>query len=169
VNYFLKRCLIVLLTTLALSGCSDGSDNHPTPVKDKAPEPVVLAVSDPGFGLVQVPGGTAEYSGLAHARDELYYAVADRTHDVFQIDITVNADTGEVTSVSIEDEGLVLQDAVDTEAIRYLPNGKVLVGDENGNSRPAIREYSLVDGSVLSSMGRNQQPIAVSCCGWCIL
>ncbi len=107
---------------------------------------------DPGQGPVALaPGapGAAELSGLAYAGADRYYAVSDSGRTLFELAIQVDAISGQILSASVVDS-LALAAGTDLEGLVHHPlGGSVFASDETG---PAIREYRLSDGTVLSSV-----------------
>jgi hypothetical protein len=109
-------------------------------------------IVDPGQGPVALAPGTpgaAELSGLAYAGAGRYYAVTDSGGTLFELVIPVDATSGEILSASVVNS-LALAAGTDLEGLVQHPlGGSVFVSDETG---PAIREYRLTDGAVLSSV-----------------
>lgn len=118
-----------------------------------APTPVQSAtITDPLQGPVALAAGTpgaGELSGIAYAGAALYYAVSDSGAELFSVEIDVDLSTGEIVSASVL-ASLSLAAGSDLEGIVHHPlGGSVYISDETG---PAIREYRLSDGVVLSTI-----------------
>lgn len=109
-------------------------------------------IIDPGAGSISVTGaGAAEFSGLDRSSGGSYLAVTDSGDTrLYQLDIQINSGTGAAVSAAAIGTPVLLNDALDTEAVRFLPNGNVLIGDERNANPPLIREYNPGDGSILS-------------------
>ena len=111
-------------------------------------------IVDPGHGAETLAPGTpmaAGLSGLAYAGADVYYAIGDGSGvTAFELDIEIDLTTAEILSATVVDSQ-VLAAGGDLEGIVHHPlGGSVLVSDEVGY---AIREHSLSDGSVLSTLG----------------
>lgn len=109
-------------------------------------------ISDPlqsPFPLAAGATGASELSGIAHAGGDSYYAVSDNAAGLFSLDIQVDSATGEILTAAISDSQ-TLGAGVDLEGLVHPPvGGSVFASDEVG---PAIREYQLSDGAVLSEV-----------------
>ena len=109
-------------------------------------------IVDPLQGPVALPSGsqgTNEFSGIAYAGDGLYYVVSDSGAELFSVDIDVDLATGDIVTASVT-ASLLLAAGTDLEGLVHHPlGGSVYASDETG---PAIREYRLSDGAVLSTV-----------------
>ena len=109
-----------------------------------------LSISSAGkHGLPAGNSGSSELSGLTWAGGDQYHSVSDRDHTVYGLSIDLNRSTGLPRS-AVFDSPLVLDRGIDLEGIVFnSAAGSVYVSDETG---PAIREHSLVDGSLLQTL-----------------
>ena len=101
------------------------------------------------FALAPGPAAASELSGIASAGADLYYAVSDSGAKLFSLDIKVDLTTGEIIAASVL-ASQTLAAGTDLEGLVHHPlGGSVFASDETG---PAIREYRLSDGAVLSTI-----------------
>lgn len=109
-------------------------------------------VVDPGQGPIALaPGaaGASELSGLAYAGADLYHAVSDSGAMLFDVDIQIDSATGLILGAAVTGS-LALGAGTDLEGLVLAPlGGSVYASDEIG---PAIREYRLSDGVLLSTL-----------------
>jgi hypothetical protein len=112
-----------------------------------------VVVTDPGQGPVTLaPGGSGagELSGIVWVAADQYFAVSDSAAGLFELDVDIDPATGEILAAAVVDV-LTLGAGSDLEGLVHPPlGGAVLASDETG---PAIREYRLSDGAVLSNLG----------------
>lgn len=110
------------------------------------------SVVDPGQGPTALaPGvaGASELSGLAYAGAGQYYAVSDAGATLFELDVPIDAANGEILGAAVTGS-LALAAGTDLEGLVLHPlGGSVWASDETG---PAIREYRLSDGALLSTL-----------------
>jgi len=103
----------------------------------------------PQYDLSSGSTGAHELSGLTWAGGSQYYAVSDANATVYPLTVNLNMTTGVVTSAALN-TGITLAAGTDLEGIAYdAATGQVTVSDETG---PAIRKYSLADGSVTGTV-----------------
>lgn len=133
----MRRAAVAVATLSALLACA---------------APAAVSIVDPGQGPVALPAGTpgaAQLSGLGWAGADVWYAVSDAVATLFELDVDVDASTGEILTAAVVDSQ-ALGAGSDLEGLVLHPLGSsVLASDEVG---PAIREYRLSDGAVLSSV-----------------
>ena len=110
------------------------------------------AVVDPLQGAIILSSGAtgaAELSGLTWAGGTLFYAVSDNLPRAFPLTITFDPALGTITSATLS-PAVTLAAGSDCEGIAYnAANDSVYVSAEVG---PAIREFSLADGSLLQTL-----------------
>lgn len=109
-----------------------------------------LRLEELGHAPVPVPGvGNAELSGITWAGGTRYYAVDDGGARLCPLDVTFDAERGEITSV-VAGAFVPLAGARDVEGIAWRAAAKtVLVSDELVE---AIREYDPVTGEARRSV-----------------
>jgi hypothetical protein len=109
------------------------------------------SVSPTSQGVVPLAGNSAaELSGLTWAGGSQFYAVSDNAGQLFPLTIQLDANSGTIVSTSVSPV-IQLAAGTDLEGVAYnSANSNILVSDESG---PAIREYSLADGSVVQTLG----------------
>jgi len=111
-----------------------------------------VTVTDPGHGPTPLAAGSpgaSQLSGIAYAGADRYYAVSDADATVFELVIQIDPASGAIISATVEDSQALVPGS-DLEGVVYHPlGGSVLVSDEQG---PAVREYRLSDGALLSAL-----------------
>ncbi len=110
----------------------------------------IWIVSSTGQGVVNLSGnGATELSGLTWAAADQYYAVSDNDAKLYPLTIQIDPATGTILAVNVS-PAIQLATGSDLEGVAYnAANSSVFASDESG---PAIRQYSLADGSLLQTL-----------------
>jgi hypothetical protein len=107
-----------------------------------------LVINDVGRAPIDAGGtGASELSGLTWAGGDRWYAVSDSGARLFPMTVTIDSTTGAVTS-AVLDPAISLAAGTDLEGVAFA-GATVVASDETG---PALREYSLGDGSVVAAV-----------------